>query len=134
MIESLNKHIVQFVPDIIENLFSSTLDMISKNFSDYMDFRRGLFTLVKNIVFFSVEGLYQCKEELFKIFIDSIIWAFKHDQPELAEIGLQAMSELITQVAFNQDICNPFFKTYYMSILQDTFYVLTDGLHKGGFL
>lgn len=70
---------------------------------------------------------------MFQVFIDSIIWAFKHEQPELAELGLSAMSELITQVSFKYEVCNPFFKTYFMPILQDTFYVLTDGTHKGGF-
>ena len=59
-----------------------------ENFSDFMDFRRGFFTLIKNIVLFSIEGLYTADENNFKTFIDSIIWAFKHDQPELAEIGL----------------------------------------------
>jgi len=44
-----------------------------------MDFRKGFFTLIKNIVLFSVDGLYMSDEQNFKIFIDSIIWAFKHD-------------------------------------------------------
>ena len=70
--------------------------MISQNFLDYMDFRRGFFTLIKNIVLFSIKGLYQAGEQDFKTFIDSIIWAFKHDHTELAELGLQAMSELIS--------------------------------------
>jgi exportin-1 len=121
------------VPEIIRNLFESTLQMINQNFTDYTDFRRGFFTLCKNIVFYCVEGLYISSETMFQIFIDSIIWAFKHEQPELAELGLSAMSELITQVSFKFDVCNPFFKTYFMPILQDTFYVLTDGTHKGGF-
>jgi len=53
--------------------------MISQNFSDFMDFRRGFFTLIKNIVYFDIQGLYQTDEEYFKVFIDSIIWAIKHD-------------------------------------------------------
>lgn len=36
-------------------------------------------------------------------------------------------------IGLNSDVCNPFFKTYYMAILQDIFFVLTDGAHKGGF-
>ena len=107
--------------------------MIQENFTDYMDFRKGFFTLIKSIVFYSTEGLFKADEGSFKTFIDSIIWAFKHHQPELAEIGLQAMSELLSKVAFASEICNPFFQGYYMPILQDIFFVLTDGSHKGGF-
>lgn len=133
IIQTLGQSITSYIPDIIKNLFESTLGMIDQNFQDYTDFRRGFFTLCKNIVFYSVEGLYTSEEQLFQIFINSIIWAFKHDQPELAELGLSAMSELITQVSFKFEVCNPFFKTYFMPILQDTFFVLTDGTHKGGF-
>ena len=90
--------------------------------------------MIKNIVFFSTEGLFSSEADNMKTFINSVIWAFKHDQPELAEIGLVTMSELISKVSFNSDICNTFMKVFYMTILQDIFYVLTDGLHKGGFI
>ena len=96
IINSFGGHLVAHIPSIVSNLFSSTLQMISSNFVDYMDFRRGFFTLIKNIVLFSMKGLYSAGEQDFKTFIDSIIWAFKHDIPDLAEIGLQAMSELIS--------------------------------------
>lgn len=96
IINTFGQHLIDHIPSIVSNLFSSTLQMISQNFLDYMDFRRGFFTLIKNIVLFSIKGLYQAGEQDFKTFIDSIIWAFKHDHTELAEIGLQAMSELIS--------------------------------------
>ena len=43
------------------------------------------------------------------------------------------MNELLTKVVMNREIANVFFQNFYMSILQDTFYVLTDSLHKSGF-
>ena len=108
--------------------------MIKEDFTNYMDFRKGFFTLIKNIVFFATEGLFSSEGDHMKTFINSVIWAFKHDQPELAEIGLLTMSELISKVSFNTEICNSFMKVFYMMVLQDIFYVLTDGLHKGGFI
>lgn len=88
IINTFGGHLIGHIPSIVSNLFSSTLNMISNNFSDYMDFRRGFFTLIKNIVLFSIKGLYSADEQDFKTFIDAIIWAFKHDHTELAEIGL----------------------------------------------
>ena len=107
--------------------------MIKNNFTDYMDFRKGFFSLIKNIVFFSTEGVFNAEEAHFQIFIDSIIWALKHDQPELADLGLDAMTELINKVASVESISNDFFQHYFIKILEDIFFVLTDSLHQGGF-
>ena len=98
-----------------------------------MDFRKNFFGLIKNIVNFSLEGLFKANEESFKICIDSIIWAVKHYQIQLAEIGLETMNELLSKVVLNEEIANVFFQNFYMSIMQDTFFVLTDSLHKSGF-
>lgn len=133
LIKRMGDHMNQHVPAILGYLFESTLSMISNNYTDYMDFRRNFFTLIRNIVDFSLEGLFEASEEHFKICIDSIIWAIKHYQIELAEIGLETMNELLSKVVLNQEIANVFFQNFYMSILQDTFFVLTDSLHKSGF-
>ena len=133
MVKHLGEALTAHIPKILEYLFASTLGMISENFTAFMDFRKGFFTLVKNIVYYSTPGLFDSDQQSFKTFIDSIIWAFKHDQPELAEIGLESMSELLLKVAFETAVCNEFFKNFYMAILQDVFFVLTDGMHQGNF-
>ena len=61
------------------------------------------------------------------------MWAIKHYQIQLADIGLDTMNELLSNVVQNQEIANTFFENFYMLILQDTFFVLTDSLHKSGF-
>ena len=43
------------------------------------------------------------------------------------------MNELLSKVVLNQEVANVFFGNFYMSIMQDTFFVLTDSLHKSGF-
>lgn len=133
MIKKMGEKMNPYIPDILSCLFESTLSMISSNYTDFMDFRRNFFTLVKNIVDNSLEGLFEASEQNFKTCIDSIIWAIKHYQIELAEIGLETMNELLSKVVMNQEIANVFFQNFYMSILQDTFFVLTDSLHKSGF-
>jgi exportin-1 len=88
----------------------------------------------------------------FKLFIDSIVWAIKHTMRDIAETGLNctcscfldfrvlysrftAVSlEIINNFASaDSQIANQFFQQYYLSILQDTFFVLTDADHKSGF-
>jgi len=69
----------------------------------------------------------------FKLIIDSIIWAFKHTMRDIAEIGLATCQELITNFThMPPDVKNPFFNLFYLSTLQDIFYVLTDTAHKSG--
>lgn len=133
LIEKMGDKMSEHIPDILNYLFESTLTMINDDYTTFMDFRKNFFGLIKNIVNYSLEGLFGATEENFKVCIDSIIWAIKHYQIQLAEIGLDTMSELLTKVVSNQEIANVFFQNFYMPILQDTFFVLTDSLHKSGF-
>ena len=133
LIKKMGDRMNQYIPDILNCLFESTLSMISSNYTDFMDFRRNYFNLIKAIVENSLEGLFEASEESFKIWIDSIIWGIKHYQIELADICLETMNELLSKVVWNQAVANIFFHGFYMSILQDTFFVLTDSLHKSGF-
>jgi exportin-1 len=133
LIEKMGDTMNPHVPEILNCLFQSTLSMISENYTSFMDFRRNFFNLIKTIVDQSLEGLFQADENNFKICIDSIIWAIKHYQIELSDIGLETMNELLSKVVLNKEIANVFFQNFYMLIMQDTFYVLTDSLHKSGF-
>jgi len=133
MIEKMGEKMTEHIPVILNYLFDSTLSMINSDYTTNMDFRKNFFGLIKNIVNYSLEGLFRGSEDSFKVCIDSIIWAIKHYQIQLAEIGLDTMSELLTKVMSNQEIANVFFQNFYMPIMEDTFFVLTDSLHKSGF-
>ena len=83
--------------------------------------------------------------------MDSIVWAIKHTMRDIAETGLNRtrsyscdICDLFTLAAVSLEIinnfasadaqiANQFFQQYYLSILQDTFFVLTDADHKSGF-
>lgn len=62
------------------------------------------------------------------------MWASKHDNREVEHAGLNMCLELITNVA-ETDIStsNAFFQQFFIPILQDVFFVLTDTDHKAGF-
>ena len=82
--------------------------------------------------------------------MDSIIWAIKHTMRDIAEIGLNCMytSRAFRSMADPFAVClevinnfagaeiavsNAFFQQYFLSIMQDIFFVLTDTDHKSGF-
>jgi len=70
----------------------------------------------------------------FKLFMDSIIWGIKHTMRDIADTGLNISLELINNFAMaDSQIANAFFSSFYLSLLQDIFYVLTDSDHKSGF-
>jgi exportin-1 len=70
----------------------------------------------------------------FKFVIDSCMWASKHDNREVEYAGLNMCLELITNIAESDvNTSNAFFEQFYIPILQDVFFVLTDTDHKAGF-
>ena len=88
----------------------------------------------------------------FKLFMDSIIWAIKHTMRDIAETGLNRTSletayiypcidhhpivclEVINNFAgADPSVANSFFQQYFLNIMQDIFFVLTDTDHKSGF-
>lgn len=62
------------------------------------------------------------------------MWASKHDNREVEYAGLNMCLELITNIADTDPATsNAFFQSFYITILQDVFFVLTDTDHKAGF-
>ncbi len=71
----------------------------------------------------------------FKFVIDSCLWASKHDNRDVETAGLNMCLELINNIADKTDVqtSNAFFNQFFITILQDVFFVLTDQDHKAGF-
>lgn len=62
------------------------------------------------------------------------MWASKHDNREVEHAGLNMCLELITNIAeTDPTTSNAFFQQFFVPILQDVFFVLTDTDHKAGF-
>ncbi|GFH10441.1 importin N-terminal domain-containing protein [Haematococcus lacustris] len=62
-----------------------------------------------------------------KLIIDSIVWAFRHTERNVAETGLSLLQVSLCPGA------TQFFQAYYLHIMQETFAVMTDSFHKPGF-
>ena len=66
--------------------------------------------------------------------MDSIVWSFKHTMRDIGEVGLSICMDLLTNFGkCEKSVANAFFQTYYVSLLQDLFFVLTSTSHKSGF-
>ncbi len=123
------------VPIIMENVFECTLEMINKDFSEYPEHRVEFFNLLRAIILHCFPALLKLDNRQFKFVIDSCMWASKHDNRDVEAAGLNMCLELINNVAEKTDLqtSDAFFQQFFVSVLQDIFFVITDPDHKAGF-
>ncbi|KAI1914616.1 Karyopherin transporter [Ophidiomyces ophidiicola] len=122
------------VPIIMESVFECTLEMINKDFHEYPEHRVSFFKLLQAINLYCFPALLKLDGSQFKFVIDSCMWASKHDNREVENTGLAMCLELMNNMAeTNPQTSGIFFQQFYIPILQDVFFVLTDTDHKAGF-
>lgn len=127
--------IPEMVISILENVFESTLDVISQSMTDYPEFRVEFFKLLRTINLSSFPALLSLPQEIFTKTIDACLWAAKHDNREVESSGLSLTLEIVTNVANTNEpaVIDKFFSMYFKPIIGDTFFVLTDADHRAGF-
>ncbi|MBA0555008.1 hypothetical protein Golob_014076, partial [Gossypium lobatum] len=108
------------------------LQMITKNFEDYPEHRLKFFSLLRAIATHCFPALIQLSSQQLKLVMDSIIWAFRHTERNIAETGLNLLLEMLRNFQASE-FCNQFYRTYFLTIEQEIFAVLTDTFHKPGF-
>jgi exportin-1 len=80
------------------------------------------------------DALLKIPAQQFKLVMDAVVWATKHTMRDIGDLGLTICVELIDNVvAAGPETSNGFFRAYYLALLQDMFFVLTDADHKSGF-
>ncbi|XP_027355224.1 protein EXPORTIN 1A isoform X2 [Abrus precatorius] len=123
---------IEDVPRIFEAIFQCTLEMITKNFEDYPEHRLKFFSLLRAIATHCFPALICLSSQQLKLVMDSIIWAFRHTERNIAETGLNLLLEMLKKFQ-GSEFCNQFYRTYFLTIEQEIFAVLTDTFHKPGF-
>ncbi|ERF74905.1 Exportin-1 [Endocarpon pusillum Z07020] len=122
------------VAGIMDSVFECTLEMINKDFHEYPEFRVEFFKLLQAINLYCFPALLKLDGRQFKFVIDSCMWASKHDNREVESTGLAMCLELINNMAeTDSQTASIFFRQFYIPILQDVLFVLTDSDHKSGF-
>lgn len=82
---------------------------------------------------FSFVALLKLDNRQFKFVIDACLWASKHDNREVEAAGLNMCIELFNNIAeTDPQTSSAFFQQFFIPILQDVFFVLTDADHKAG--
>src|SRR5262245_41927305 len=121
------------VPLVLDNVFECTLQMINKDFSEYPEHRVEFFKLLRAINLNCFPALWRLNQDQWKLVIDACLWASKHDNREVEAQGLNMCIEIFNNVAETDPVMSTqFFQAYFLPILQDTLYVLTDSDHKAG--
>ncbi|GMF98103.1 hypothetical protein B5S33_g3882 [[Candida] boidinii] len=136
LVDKVGDRIPNEIVLILSNVFECTLNMINKDFTEYPEHRVEFYKLLKEINLKGFNALVQFPPEAFQLFIDSILWAFKHNNREVEDSGLSMCIELLNNIEKlgNTDFAIGFYRNYYFPIISDVFYVLTDSDHKSGFI
>lgn len=77
--------------------------------------------------------MFDLDSQMFETIIHTIIFAMKHDKPEVMEIGLQSMYDLIDKIGCVPQVCTIFFTSFYTLIIKETLAVTSDCAHLAGF-
>jgi len=131
LIDKLQSMASDMVPRVFESLFQCTLEMITKNFEDFPDHRIMFFKLLRSANSHCFLTLLKLHPSQFKLIIDSVVWAFKHLEKNIADTGLNILLDVLNNVQ-SSDIANDFYFGYFLSLLQDILGVMTDTFHKPG--
>ena len=117
----------------MESVFDCTMTMINKDFHEYPEHRIQFFKLLQAINLYCFQALLKVDPIKFKSVIDCCMWAAKHDNREVENTGLTMCLELVDNMAETDlQTSSIFFRQFYLPILQDLLFVLTDSDHKAG--
>ncbi|CAG8885738.1 unnamed protein product [Penicillium egyptiacum] len=134
IIHKLHNLMEDKIPAIMDSVFNCTLEMINKDFHEYPEHRVEFFKLLQAVNLYCFQALLKLDAAQFKFVIDSCMWASKHDNREVENTGLTMCLELMNNMAeTDPQTSSIFFREFYIPILQDVFFVLTDSDHKAGF-
>lgn len=130
----LGTHVAECLPRIFDCLFGSTLDMIKGDFHSYPDHRSKFYDMLMTCNRHCFNGLMGLPQEKLRTYVESLVWAFKHEQPSVAEQGLKITAEFLQRLITDRThILLEFCKVFYYSLVFEILSVMTDTLHKSGF-
>mmetsp|Transcript_33911 Transcript_33911/g.66171 ORF Transcript_33911/g.66171 Transcript_33911/m.66171 type:complete len:1090 (+) Transcript_33911:310-3579(+) len=133
IIQKAGDAITEQVPRVLGAVFECTLSMITTNMEDFPEHRINFFNLLKEINHSCFRALFMIPGDIFKILIDSIVWAIKHRERNIADTGLTILLEMLRNLDGNQEVASQFYLQFLVSLVHDIFSVLTDKEHEPGF-
>ena len=133
-VDKLRDLVANEVPRVLDAVFEPTLRMITRNFEDFPEHRLAFFKLLKAVNTHCFAALFAIPVAHHKLVVDSVVWAFKHTERNVADTGLEILYELLLNVGRTvDDAKQPFYRAFVLPLIQDVLAVMTDRLHKSGF-
>lgn len=84
----LKEDMSMHVPKVMAGVFRSTLEMLRVTYVDFPEHRLNFFKLLEGIVNNCFAALFSMDGDTVKMFVDSLMWGFKHPQRDIAETVL----------------------------------------------
>lgn len=120
---------------LVPKLLQPAVELISHNYSDHPEMRHSLYRLTQVLSRHCPAALLAMTPSQQKLFLDTLLWGIKHEDPFVAERACLALRDLLSAVAEAGGAhANAFFSAFLLSILQDVLFVLTDRMHKAQFV
>ena len=138
LLSAITRHlcstIVQAIPLVFDKVFFCTLDMLRQDTHSYPDHREAFFELLLEVNRHCFNSLFLLPPEKLSLFVESVLYAMKHQHPKIAEIGSSTLIEFLENIN-KQDraVCVSFYRVYYRQLVKEIISVLTDTLHKSAF-
>lgn len=115
------------VPRILSAVFECTLDMINKDLEAFPEHRTNFFALILSLSQECFPVFLAMPTEQLQYIIDAVVWAFQHSMRNVAEIGLDILKDMLSKVGtLPESDSQPFYKRFYMQILQHVLAVVAD--------
>lgn len=84
------------VPRVFDATFTPTLAMITTNFEDFPDHRLAFFALLRAVASSCPGPLFALDAGAIKLLVDAVVWAFRHTERNVADVGLHLLLDLLT--------------------------------------
>jgi exportin-1 len=120
---------LQMVPVILRE----TLPMITQDFTSFPEHREYFFLLIQSMAKNCFEVFLNLESQQFQTIIDCVIWAMKHDEPKIQNIGLETLLAVMKNINNQAQFSHQFFQYYYSNFLEELMYIMSDGLHQNSF-
>ncbi|SBT56131.1 exportin-1, putative [Plasmodium ovale wallikeri] len=122
------------LPTVLNYVLLPTIDMIKNDFSSYPEHREKFYNFLDACVRHCFDYLFTLDSEIFNTFIQSLLWAIKHEHPSVADHGLRITHQFLHNIIVKKkEYLEEFCKAFYYIILNEVFKTLTDSFHKSGF-
>ena len=91
---------------------------------DYPEHRLQFFALLRAITNSCGGTLFAMSPQQLKLVIDSIVWAFRHTERNVADTGLNLLLEMLA-IFDKSEVATQFYQTYFLHLTRELFAVMT---------